>query len=71
MFLGQDRNEIEVLSLEEKINQNPLFKTKICNNFAENQCKNGDKCQYAHGHSELRKTLDNIDIIRGKPIFQI
>lgn len=32
------------------------FKTKLCENFAKNSCTYGDKCHFAHGAAELRKT---------------
>lgn len=34
--------------------QNPLFKTVICSNWEQGECKFGDKCSFAHGKEELR-----------------
>ncbi|KAL1809153.1 hypothetical protein DCAR_0728691 [Daucus carota subsp. sativus] len=32
------------------------FKTKMCENFAKGSCTFGDRCHFAHGPNELRKT---------------
>ncbi|KAG6536185.1 hypothetical protein ZIOFF_001234 [Zingiber officinale] len=32
------------------------FKTKICDNFTKGSCTFGDRCHFAHGENELRKT---------------
>lgn len=32
------------------------YKTKLCENFAKGSCTFGDKCHFAHGSSELRKS---------------
>lgn len=32
------------------------FKTKLCGNFAKGSCTFGDRCHFAHGAAELRKT---------------
>ncbi|KAG5438455.1 hypothetical protein PCK2_000949, partial [Pneumocystis canis] len=35
-----------------------LYKTELCRNWEENgECRYGLKCQFAHGHSELRSLL--------------
>ncbi|CAL9127518.1 zinc finger CCCH domain-containing protein [Musa troglodytarum] len=33
------------------------YKTKLCDNFTKGSCTFGDRCHFAHGASELRKTL--------------
>ncbi|GAV86017.1 KH_1 domain-containing protein/zf-CCCH domain-containing protein, partial [Cephalotus follicularis] len=33
------------------------FKTKICDNFAKGSCTFGDRCHFAHGADELRRTV--------------
>ncbi|KAK6117527.1 hypothetical protein DH2020_048747 [Rehmannia glutinosa] len=32
------------------------FKTKLCENFSKGSCTFGDKCHFAHGVAEIRKT---------------
>lgn len=32
------------------------FKTKLCDNFTKGSCTFGDRCHFAHGESELRKS---------------
>ncbi|XP_020549217.1 zinc finger CCCH domain-containing protein 52 isoform X1 [Sesamum indicum] len=32
------------------------FKTKLCENFSKGSCTFGDRCHFAHGAAELRKT---------------
>ena len=32
------------------------FKTKLCEKFSKGSCPFGDKCHFAHGEEELRKT---------------
>lgn len=32
------------------------FKTKLCENFSKGSCSFGDRCHFAHGAAELRKT---------------
>ena len=33
------------------------YKTKLCDNFTKGSCTFGDRCHFAHGASELRKTV--------------
>ena len=33
-----------------------LYKTTLCQFYLQGPCKNGDKCSYAHGTSELRSS---------------
>ncbi|KAJ7971447.1 zinc finger CCCH domain-containing protein 14-like [Quillaja saponaria] len=33
------------------------YKTKICDNFAKGSCTFGDRCHFAHGAAELRKSV--------------
>ncbi|KAJ2590093.1 hypothetical protein H4R99_007219 [Coemansia sp. RSA 1722] len=38
-----------------KFDANPLYKTRLCQRFAEKgECPYNDKCQFAHGEAELR-----------------
>ena len=32
----------------------PVFKTALCKYFEQGNCRNGDRCAYAHGVEELR-----------------
>jgi hypothetical protein len=32
------------------------FKTKLCDNFNKGSCTFGDRCHFAHGETELRKS---------------
>lgn len=32
------------------------FKTKLCENFSKGSCTFGDRCHFAHGAAEQRKT---------------
>ncbi|KAG8058359.1 hypothetical protein GUJ93_ZPchr0002g25414 [Zizania palustris] len=32
------------------------FKTKLCENFTKGSCTFGDRCHFAHGENELRKS---------------
>ncbi|XP_031381132.1 zinc finger CCCH domain-containing protein 14-like [Punica granatum] len=33
------------------------YKTKLCDNFAKGSCTFGDRCHFAHGAAELRRTV--------------
>ncbi|XP_073052196.1 zinc finger CCCH domain-containing protein 52-like [Primulina eburnea] len=33
------------------------FKTKLCDNFSKGSCTFGDRCHFAHGEAELRKSV--------------
>lgn len=37
-------------------NSGSNFKTKLCENFTKGSCTFGDRCHFAHGASELRKS---------------
>lgn len=39
---------------------NPLFKTRLCERFKEGTCTFGDRCHFAHGVNELRKTTTRL-----------
>ena len=39
---------------EEKTVDPKLYKATLCQFYLKGPCKNGDKCNYAHGTSELR-----------------
>ncbi|KAJ1664047.1 hypothetical protein IW140_004346 [Coemansia sp. RSA 1813] len=48
--MPQDQN-----SATPRFNNNPLYKTRLCQRFAdEGSCPYGSKCQFAHGEEELR-----------------
>merc|ERR1712025_1195379 len=34
-----------------------LYKSKLCPSFQRGDCEKGDKCNFAHGSAELRKTV--------------
>ena len=42
---------------EEKTVEPKLFKATLCQFYLKGPCKNGDKCSYAHGTSELRTPM--------------
>ena len=45
--------------------KNPNYKSKLCLNWTHlGECKFGDRCAFAHGESELRKskTIENFTI---------
>ena len=40
------------------------YKTMLCKHFETNKgCSFGDKCQFAHGASELRSNINNVDYL--------
>ena len=48
--------EIEERRQTERASANPLFKTQLCTIFSRRgSCVRGDRCNFAHGTSELRK----------------
>ncbi|KAK9055083.1 hypothetical protein SSX86_026163 [Deinandra increscens subsp. villosa] len=38
---------------------NIFYKTRMCQRFADGRCRNGDKCNYAHGPKDLRDPPPN------------
>ena len=42
---------------EEKTVDPKLYKATLCQFYLKGPCKNGDKCSYAHGTSELRTPM--------------
>lgn len=58
-----DYNTKKLNQLNEKINinsdkDNKLYKTKLCIFYKKfGKCNNGEKCKFAHGEDELRKTI--------------
>lgn len=46
------------LQIEEELSRQNLYKTELCRSFSETgSCRYGHKCQFAHGHHELRNIV--------------
>jgi len=47
--------EVASSNVEEELSKQDLYKTEMCKSWTEsNTCRYGEKCQFAHGESELR-----------------
>jgi len=47
--------EVSSSNVEEELSKQDLYKTEMCKSWAEsNTCRYGEKCQFAHGETELR-----------------
>jgi len=48
----------EIIIVEDELSRQNLYKTELCRSFQETGlCRYGHKCQFAHGHHELRPVL--------------
>jgi len=46
------------MDIEEELNKQDLYKTELCKSWVESGlCRYGEKCQFAHGPTELRPVL--------------
>lgn len=43
--------------IDKKIQEINSRKTKLCNYFQSGYCRNGDRCNFAHGKKELKKSI--------------
>nr|CCA26643.1 conserved hypothetical protein [Albugo laibachii Nc14] len=51
-YLGMDNDNMQTVT------KSALYKTELCKRFSEfGVCRYGVKCQFAHGHSELRQII--------------
>ncbi|KAI9500690.1 hypothetical protein BX070DRAFT_229683 [Coemansia spiralis] len=51
----EQRSPVAQSNAGQRYNSNPLYKTRLCQRFSEDGgCPYGEKCQFAHGESELR-----------------
>eukprot|EP01116_Phalansterium_solitarium_P005509 TRINITY_DN1721_c0_g1_i1.p1 TRINITY_DN1721_c0_g1~~TRINITY_DN1721_c0_g1_i1.p1 ORF type:complete len:332 (+),score=67.63 TRINITY_DN1721_c0_g1_i1:414-1409(+) len=53
-----DESDKKRTSIEDELSKQSLYKTELCRSFSETGvCRYGHKCQFAHGHHELRPVL--------------
>lgn len=56
------------MSTVEKMN--PLYKTALCTNWANGECKYGKKCNFAHGQAELRRREAPKPTTKENPLYK-
>ncbi|CAA0842830.1 Zinc finger CCCH domain-containing protein 39 [Striga hermonthica] len=58
---ASEQRESFAISIGGDFDQRAFWKTRVCSKWEMGHCPYGDKCHYAHGHSELRFSGNNVD----------
>ncbi|GER39879.1 zinc finger CCCH-type family protein [Striga asiatica] len=58
---ASEQRESFAISVGGDFDQRAFWKTRVCSKWEMGHCPYGDKCHYAHGHSELRFAGNNVD----------